>query len=167
MCTETSLLLRDLEEDVFHVGLQFHPDIHLQLSSINTTHAHSLLWGGPFILSWAIHISGTQPCQQTVGESGSGPDQNLSLQTETAETKSLHCVIPLSADNLGLRSVENVGEVMSCPTLLGWVFQLCPPSTTHLGCHSSPACPLCLPLSWLWHLISGSAAMDISAVCVF
>lgn len=64
-------LCRDLEEDVFHVGLQFHPGIHLQLSSINTTHAHSLLWGGPFILPWAIHISGTQPCHSVNRQWGS------------------------------------------------------------------------------------------------
>lgn len=56
---------------------------------------------GPFILSWAIHISGTRSCHlvntvMTVREPGNGPDTNLSLQTETTKTKrlSLHCKIP-------------------------------------------------------------------------
>ncbi len=55
---------------------------------------------GPFILSWAIHISGTRSCHlvntvMTVREPGNGPDTNLSLQIETTETKrlSLHCKI--------------------------------------------------------------------------
>ena len=39
-------LSRNLEQDVFHVGLQFHPDVHLLSSSKNTQHAHSLLLGG-------------------------------------------------------------------------------------------------------------------------
>lgn len=67
--------------------------------------------------------------KQTVREPGNGPDKNLSLQTETTQPKRLrlHCKIPPSADNLSERSVENMGKVMSCPTLLGWCFQLCPP----------------------------------------
>lgn len=44
--TENIPLIRDLEQDVFHVGLQSHPDVHLQLSSINTPHARSPLLGG-------------------------------------------------------------------------------------------------------------------------
>lgn len=65
----------------------------------------------PFILSWAIHISGTWSCHlvntvMTVREPGNGPNTNLSLQTETTETKRLsrHCKIPPGADSLSWRS---------------------------------------------------------------
>lgn len=166
---------RDLEQDVFCVGLQFHTRT-FAIEFYKYTTCTQPAVRGPFILSWAIHISGTRSCHlvntvMTVSEPGNGPDTNLSLQTETTETKrlSLHCKIPPSADSPKTRGTPWEKE-WAAPPFLAWGLPSMP-TLSHPPCQSQQPCPphhACLQLAVTLDLrVSCDRYFCCLCVCVF